>query len=217
MKIPAAGLTLVMLFALARPSAAQEAIPQPLHDALRPMLGTVSVEVNPGFADGQLNNCILEFGVMARDWTYRQGGYIRVGGGFGIMSVKGAVGVTLKVILHDMDPRTMSFTPSPPTSAYFVSGSNTTRNAVVSSYPSDVPGAIFVVLKPEPTFEILANGLNENKVSIAFARRKGGSDIVIPIDTSVVDTASNGQRTRSPKAAADFFKCSKSLLEQITK
>ena len=53
--------------------------------------------------------------------------------------------------------------------------------------PSDVPGAIFVVLKMDPTFKIITEDLIRGKLSIAFARTKGGSDIQSTIDTNVVE------------------------------
>jgi hypothetical protein len=157
-------------------------------------------------------------GCIQRDGTglaYKQGGYIRVGGHFGLATAKGNLGATLKVIMHDLDPRTMNFTPSAPVSAYLVSGNSTTKTAVVNSLQSDVPGAIYVVLRFEPTAEVIYEGLSKNKVTIAFSRTRGGPDIILPIDTSVVDTADNGQRTRSDKTKRDFFGCVKTLARQM--
>jgi hypothetical protein len=107
--------------------------------------------------------------------------------------------------LHDLDPRTMTLTPSPPATAYFVSGYTTTKDEVVLSEKSETPGALFTVLKAEHTLKVLAEGLARNKVVIAFARRLGGTDIQVSIDTSV-ETLPNGQRTRSPKATTEFSK-----------
>jgi hypothetical protein len=46
-------------------------------------------------------------------------------------------------------------------------------------------------------------GVQHDKVTIAFARERGGMDIQLAIDTSFVETAQNGQRTNSPKASTD--------------
>jgi hypothetical protein len=137
------------------------------------------------------------YGALAKDFTYKQGGYIAVNGSFGLMSAKGQPAVSLKVVVHDIDPRTNSFTPSPPASAYFVSGNKTTKDAVVGQYPSDTPGAIFVVLRPETVLPILMEGVGE-KIVIAFARRQGGMDVQLAIDTSVAETKPNGERIHSP-------------------
>jgi hypothetical protein len=186
-------------------------------ESLLSLLGTTAVEAKRDFKDGQLIACTVEFNALAQDRVYRQGAYISVGGYFGLMSNQGVPSAVLRVTVHDLDSRTMKFTPSPPASAYFVSGYSTTKNAIVNSSPSDMPGAIFVIFHLHPTLKIIVDGLVANKVTIAFARTKGGTDIQVPIDTSVVDTAANGQRTRSPKASFDFFECSKLLLEETTK
>jgi hypothetical protein len=81
----------------------------------------------------------------------------------------------------------------------------------VLSEKSETPGALFTVLKAEQTLKVLAEGLARNKVVIAFARRLGGTDIQVSIDTSVVETLPNGQRTRSPKATTEFSKCVEQL------
>lgn len=186
-------------------------------ESLSHMLGTISVEAKPQFRGGELWGCALEFGVLAQDWVYKQGAYIRVGSLFGIISVQGKLAVTLRATLHDFDPRTMGFTPSTPASAVFISGTSTTKNAVVESSPSDIPGSIFVIFHFEQTFAIIAKSLIEDRVTIGIARTKGGTDIPITIDTSVVDTAASGQRTRSPKAVRDFGDCASSLVQQTTK
>ena len=61
----------------------------------------------------------------------------------------------------------------------------------------------------------MIEGLERSKVTIAFARGRGGIDIQLPIDTAVVDTKPDGQRTRSPKAAMDFLQCNKELLDNM--
>jgi hypothetical protein len=200
-----------MSFMIAGKTAAQD-------DTLRAMLGTTSVEAKSNFVGSQLDGCSVEFNVLAQDWTYKQGAYIKVSGAFGLMSARqGGVVVVLEVIVHDIDPRTMNATPSAPVSAYFVSDNTTTKDAIVGSYPPDVPGAIFVVFQLEPTFQTIVHSLSAEKVAIAFTRNKGGSDIRFAIDTSVVDTAANGRRTHSPKAAMDFANCAKTLMQQTAK
>jgi hypothetical protein len=84
----------------------------------------------------------------------------------------------------------------------------------LSSKPSDT-GGLFVVFRLSPTFETIARGLTEGRVTIAFARRKGGLDIVLPIETLVVDTTDNGERSRSGKMTSDFLDCSKRILKQF--
>ena len=183
--------------------------------ALDNLLGTMSVQAEPSFTAGEFVGCLMVFDVLAKDFIYKQGGYIKVGGSFGFRSVKGTLGVTLKVVLHDLDPQTMNGIPSPPASAYFVSGNKTTKSSVVGSYPSDIPGAIVVLLQLQPNVSILTDGLMHDKVTIAFAREPGGADVQLAIDTSVAATTADGQRTHSLKPRADFAACSTELFESV--
>jgi hypothetical protein len=62
--------TLARAFLIACPLlavAAREAAAQ-VDSVLQSMLGTISVEATPQFADGQLYGCAVAFNVMAQDW-----------------------------------------------------------------------------------------------------------------------------------------------------
>ena len=61
------------------------------------------------------------------------------------MSTKGDLAVTLKVVLHDVDPLKITFTPSAPAAAYFVyKEDTTTKDAVVGNTPSEIPLARYL-------------------------------------------------------------------------
>ena len=76
-----------------------------LNAALDALIGTNSVEAQPIFAAGRLNACTMVFDAFAKDFTYKQGGYVKINGSFGLWNAKGQLGITLKVVLHDLDPR----------------------------------------------------------------------------------------------------------------
>jgi hypothetical protein len=86
---------------------------------LRSQVGTLYTTASPQFAEGKLYGCIIEFANIAQDWAYKQGRFIRVGGSLGIMATSGKYGVTLKVILYDVDANDLRMTPSVPSSAFF--------------------------------------------------------------------------------------------------
>lgn len=111
------------------------------------MTGTLAVEAKPHFADGRLSGCLMEFSAIARDLAYRQGGFIKVVGSFGLMEQGGYVAPTLKVVVHDIDVPSMALTPAPPSRAFFVENTRSTAGSVIASYPSNTPGAIFVVFQ----------------------------------------------------------------------
>jgi hypothetical protein len=182
-------------------------------DVLESRVGMVGASAKPGFAGGKLNSCAVEFTFLARDWAYRQGGFIIVNGTYGFMAAKGALAVVLKVVVHDIDDRTMSRTPTAPTSAYLLAQDKLSNNVneLVSGTPSDTPGGYFAIFKPEKSVEIVL----EEKVVVAFARKKGGSDILIEIDTTVADVDANGRVKRSPQTQIDFANCASRLANSL--
>lgn len=180
---------------------------------LERQLGTLSAQFRPEFANGKLTSCGIEFSVLIKDWAYKAGGLARVGGQFGLMSVNGQIGTILKVIVHDINLKTAEFKPSPPATAYFIQNKfQTSKSLQVSSFNSDTPGAIFIISKID-AFSFIAEGINHDKVTIAFARKVGGQDVQVVIETDVQDTSPDGTRKRDPKPAIDFFACAKHLLE----
>ena len=178
------------------------------------LLGTIGVTANPAYADGKLTGCHLEFTALVRDWTYRNGAFLRVGGSIGILTTNNKPGVTLKVIVHERDPSSGQFAPMPPASAYFVSGAKTTKSTLAGSYPSDTPGGLFSVFQLDPAGEMIMSGVTDGKITFAFARKLGGMDILVPIETDVADIRSDGTRVRSPKIVDAFLGCVLPLLEQ---
>jgi hypothetical protein len=68
----------------------------------------------------------------------------------------------------------------------------------------------------QPAIKIVNDGLLNDKVTIAFSRQPGASDVQIAIDTSVEDTNEKGQRVQSRKAGLEFLKCVKQLIENVS-
>jgi hypothetical protein len=177
------------------------------------LVGTTAVNALPQFADGKLSSCLLEYSLIARDDQYRQGGFMKVFGSFGLMEAKGSVAITLKIVVQDIDMKTAEFRPSPPANSYFVFGTETSKASLVGKYPSDTPGAQFSVFKPLPTDEKIVDALDKGKITVAFNRRDGGADIVIPIDLTVSNTDDAGKKTRSQQMILDFHTCTGELLK----
>jgi hypothetical protein len=194
------------------------AIASQAEQSLNAQLGTLWVKAAPDFVDGELQGCILEYAVFARDFVHKQGAPILIAGSVGlrVLAPRG-IATTLKVIVHDIDPLTGALVPSAPTRAYFVSGNKTTKEAIIGAVPSDTPGGLLVLMKTDATFEIVAQGIEDHKLTIAFGRKVGGSDLLFTLDPSVVETADDGRRTKSPTAALEFFECNESLLNELKK
>jgi len=219
MKTRSFGALLVVLMTISTAHAQHSANPpstkQMESPSMNSRLGTTSIEAYPQFADGNLYACIVEFNTVARDETYRQGGFMKVGGSFGLITAKGNVAVTLKIIVHDINLATGTFTPSAPANGYFVFGNETSKTSLVAKYPSDVPGAHFAVFKIEPTFAKLAAAIDAGKLTFAFNRKDGDADIRVPIDLTVKDTDVNGRKTFSKQMVFDFYQCAGDLLKSL--
>jgi hypothetical protein len=102
---PAPVLAVISLVqGLAGQSLAQDAaiVQRAERQTLGSMLGTLSVEAQPYFVAGRLNGCTIVFKALAQDWAYKQGGYIAVGGSFGLIGGdEKPLAVLVKVVLHD--------------------------------------------------------------------------------------------------------------------
>ncbi|OYU91834.1 MAG: hypothetical protein CFE29_02995 [Bradyrhizobiaceae bacterium PARB1] len=208
MKIIAIGVA-ATLSAIA-PSIAQQKA-QTFQQILEMMAGTTAVLAYPQFADGQLGSCLIEFSAITQDNVYRQGAYSKFFGSFGVMQAKGNLAVTLKVVVHDINIKTGEFKPNSPANSYFIFGAQSSKAELVGNYPSDTPGAQFSVFRPLPTFEKLSEALDKGVVSVAFNRKDGGMDLIVPIDVTVVSTSDTGKRSHSSKMVDDFYKCSAEL------
>src|SRR5258705_10307093 len=129
------------------------------------------------------------------------------------MAATNNIGILLKIVVNDLDPQTYNLVPSAPVTAFFVSGNLTSRPFLIKQIASDTPGAIFTMYSAEKTFPMLSQSVSEGAVTIAFARRKGGTDMQVPIDLSVEDTDDNGKKVHSNKAANNFNQCVSALLD----
>jgi hypothetical protein len=190
------------------------ALAAPIGEAFNPLVGTLSTKAEPTFRGGELVGCTLVYAALAKDFIYKQGAFIAIRGSFGLVAESRNVGVTLKVVVQDIDPDTA---PLKPTTAYLVSGNGTSKHALISAASSDTDGGFSAIFKAEQTLEMLLQGISDDKVTVAFARTVGGTDMKVSVETDVVETASDGKRMRSPEPAISFLECSNSLMETVRK
>lgn len=201
---------MVAIFCLLYSGNAQTAL---LDDILAPLVGTQWVATTPQFQSGALIGCQMTFVVVLRDFQYKQGGYVIVNGGVALMQTKGSLGQTLKVVVEDVNPGSGNLIPAAPTSAYLIDGYKTSKDAIVGSFSSDIPGGIFVVFDGSKTFESLLNSITQNKLLVAFAREADGADVQFKVDVNVEQTDENGKRIHSDKPVTRFLDCTSKLLE----
>jgi hypothetical protein len=187
-----------------------------LADSLARMVGTLNVSSQPVMSEGQLTGCTLVFDALYRDFTYRNGGFLRVSGNVGLMTGQNNLGTALKVVVLELDPSKpdMGMNPSAPSRAY-LQGSNlkTNLSSLVQSTASDTPGALFSIFELSPTVEFVLEALQENFLTIAFNSMGGNSDIRLAIELDVVDFEADGSRIRSDRTKTEFTNCVVTLLE----
>ncbi|MGY4366109.1 hypothetical protein ACVW1A_002174 [Bradyrhizobium sp. LB1.3] len=205
------GGSAILIALMGNPAHARDAV---IEQTLTQRLGTLSSQAAPVFTEGVLTGCGVTFAALIRDFTYRTGGFARVDGSFNLMTAKNNIGILLKVVVNDFEDTTYRLMPNAPVSAFFVSGNATSRPYLVNqSLGTDTPGAIVAVYNAEQTFAMLLKAVGEGVVTIAFARKKGGTDMQVPIDLSIDDTDDSGKKIRSTKAASTFMQCASDLVD----
>jgi hypothetical protein len=185
--------------------------------SLSAMVGTMSVEAETEMSSGSPTGCHFFFTAVAQDSTYRQGAYIGVSGNVGVRKANNNFGIDLKVVVFDIDSSKsrLVLKPSAPSRAYLVDHDfQTNQSSLVTTVPSDTPGALVSLFQFHPSFEIIMNGLARDKISIAFNRDGGDMDIQLPLELDVKSISESGQRQRSDEAVRSFRRCIKSMMSQ---
>jgi hypothetical protein len=209
-KLALAGIAVLSSISIS-PSRASDAF---IDQALVKAVGTTSTKAEPTFNAGVLTGCTVIFNTLIRDFTYRGGGFVRVDGSFAVMVAKNNIGVLLKLVLNDFDPGTYAVKPGKPVSALFVRGTTTSAPFLLSAIETETPGSVFAVFDGAKTFPILVNSVADRIVTVSFARTRGSTDVLVPIDLSVEDTDKDGNRIRSDKTGTVFNSCVIDLIDK---
>lgn len=143
---------------------------------------------------------------------------MHVGGGFGVKGSRKPlkIGTYLKVVFHDIDPKTLERKPNAPVEASFVVGNSTNQSSSLGAFKSDVPGGLFVTYPFDPTYRIMIDQVSKGVVTLAVARKQGGVALPITIETDVEEVV-DGKRKRSPKTALEFLDCTRGYLQDYLK
>ena len=120
-------------------------------------------------------------------------------------------------MVFDIDASKSPFVlrPSAPSRAYLVDHDfQTNLSSLISTVPYDTPGALVSLFQFNPSFEIIMNGLGRDKITIAFNRDEGYTDIQLPLELDVKSVSESGQRQRSDEAVRSFGRCIKAMMSQ---
>ncbi len=91
----------------------------------------------------------------------------------------------------------------------------TNIDTLVNSTESDAPGGRFSIFQMSPTTEMIFDAMQSNRLTVAFNRRDGKTDIQLPVELDVISTDENGIRTRSEKNEIAFSQCMSVILKEL--
>jgi len=174
------------------------------------LVGTMSVNFQPITSEGVTDGCSLVFNTVAVDYAYRQGKPVLGVGNFSVMGTKQNFGMSLKLgvaNVFDRPPKAEA-----PHYAYIKTTNGTTAGAKFESIDSDMDGfKMFVYQVNEKTLAVISDLIDGQNATIGFNRSKGGMDVLMPLDLTVVDAvqSSDGsiKQIHSQDALQGFRQC----------
>ena len=204
-------LTLVALFAI------DSTIAQSINNGLgisnsniSSFAGNVVYEANKS-KQGSVDSCGFEFVAFINDWSYYQGQKFRLNGSFGVgRGANNSSLGTLKVITQKVDNMGNALgNPEKPFFAYLKNDNGVNNSkSFIKSFDTELPGGILVAFNFDSlTQELLLGAITDNKIAIAFNRRKNGQDIEVPLDLTVVSLDKNLNKVISPRVVDSFRSC----------
>lgn len=151
--------------------------------------GTFSTSHQRQQRQGVLDGCLVEFSVVFQDFKYRQGAAQQAVGSFAMFvgSPKKAY-VSVKLGVRQIANGTAGPVEAP-AFAYLQTKGHSTAKTMKLAGDSDVKGyRLWVTPMSEDVSGLLGDLMTGQAVSIAFNRKTGGTDLIVPIDLSVTET-----------------------------
>ena len=178
--------------------------------------GTHSVVFQPGQSSGVLHSCTLVYRTVQADYAYRNGSPVVIVGNIGVRQFDAKMVLTLKIGVKDLAVQNAPFTR--PYFAYLQTPNATTAKSVHITDDGDEGFRLITVGLSEASNNLLIEMLQSGKVTIGFNREKGGLDVLVPIDLTVLDAEYPGSgkvvRKRSNETITRFIGCYEDLLNQ---
>ncbi len=185
------------------------------------VFGTHWVKFQPTTAEGVLTGCSLNYLAVQADWAYKKGAPVMVNGGIWLSSTAQSIGILLKVGVKDMNaPAKASF--ERPHFAYLKGLEKNTAQSPVSMSDGDNGYKIFVYNVTDPAVQsVFFDLIGGQKVEVVFNRQKGGMDVNVPLDLSVVSSQylpnDYVKREISDSVITGFSGCAANLIADFKK
>jgi hypothetical protein len=187
---------------------------------LSPIVGTMEVEFQPMQSAGIKEGCTLVYRVVGQDHAYRKGNLISLAGNIAYWRNEQRSNIVLGFKIGMIDSLDPNAKPEPPFFAYLQSPHGTTAGSKAHQNDSDMPGfRLFVYRLDGDILKVYEDILSGAPVTIGFNRRKGGLDVLVPLDLRVAETTVSADgsinRRRSDDMLGQFAVCALEVTEQV--
>jgi hypothetical protein len=188
----------------------------------RSVFGTHWVQFQPIQVGGTLKGCQLVYMTVAADRVYQNGDWIAVNGSIVVRDLGGGptnIALTLKVGLRNLSrPTTSEFVR--PHFAYLQTAHSSTAKAPQKSADGDSGYKLFFYRSAEPAVaEVLKDIADSPKLTIGYNRQANGSDVLAPLDLTIVEStytdANEVIRKSSPDVMNNWAKCMSDVLTAV--
>ena len=157
-----------------------------------------------------------------KDYATRKGNLVTIVGNIAYVRNKQRSNITLSLKIGMVDSLDPKGKPEPPFFAYLQTPHGTTAGSKAIQFDSDTPGfRNFVYQFDGDTLKVYEDILSGAPVTIGFNRRKGGLDVLVPLDLKVADSTiaadSSFKRRRSDDMLDQFSVCGLEVTNQVQK
>ena len=180
------------------------------------IIGTHSVKFQPIQVGGELQGCTLVYMAVQYDSAYLDGSPVVIVGNIGIGQFGANLILTLKVGVKNL---VGNGTIVRPNFAYLQTKSYSTAKVKQQAANGNEGFRLYTYSLFDPTvLNLYKEIMDSGKVTVGFNRKKGGMDVLVPIDLSVSDVeyldGDKVVRKRSNDAMSNYAICSTTLLNQ---
>lgn len=176
--------------------------------------GTLSVKSERISTGGKLFGCYLQFDAIVQDNVYRSGLPTYVGGSLGY-TVNSTM--LLKLGLRDLTANLESLAPTLPELAFveLADRKNNVSQLLQKHDSEDSSGRLFIYNLDPVMLATLDEIAARRAITIVFNRSKGGSDLRLPLDLTVVKVDDSLKLIHSDEQLRDFAGCLGEMLPLV--
>lgn len=183
------------------------------------LAGTYEIAFRQILTEGSLNGCSLVFKASALDDAYKNGRPVILSGNVTFYAQKKEKTMVMALKLGLLDVFGQNVQWEEPNFAYLMTQQGSTAKGMITESGTDTPGyRLFVYQIDDQGFLVMKNLIEEHAVIIGFNRKKGGVDVLAPLDLTVSNTSQrNGKfdRKHSTEMIESFSKCLSELSKYL--